>query len=119
MARTQLAAQATSSAGLVAAYTAPTVDGDALPGGGGHRVLHVKNGSGAPVTVTVQTGGVAGGYAIEDETVAVAAAGEAFIGPFPSPVFDQPADHADPLLAKKVLVDYSAVAAVTRALLEV
>ena len=119
MARTQVAAQAASAAGLAPAYTAPIVDGDALPGGGDHAVLHVKNGGAGSLTVTVQTGTTTGGYAVADQTVTVPAGADRFIGPFPAPVFDQPATHADPLLRGKVLVDYSVLTSVTRALVKV
>lgn len=111
MARTVVAPQAAGPAGSKLDYTAPTVDGDSVPPG--CRVI-VRNSSAAPITVTVQTGGTAaGGYAIADVGPTSIPAGEDWIfGPFtPRETFVQPAG-AD---AGRVLVDYSAVASVTRA----
>ena len=55
--------------------------------------LHVKNGSGASITVTVVTPKQAHeGIETADVAVAVPAAGERFIGPFPANIFGNPAD---------------------------
>lgn len=114
MARTNLTAQAVTSAGKVATYAAANVDGNMFVCND-KRVLHVKNGSGASVTVTVVTDVTRDGdLTLPDREVAVAAGAEAFIGPFDPNVYQQ-TSGAD---AGKVYVNYSAVTTVTVALLE-
>lgn len=110
MARTVVVPQAAGPAGTKVTYTAPTVEGDAVPPG--CRVI-VRNGSAAPVTVTVLTGGTVDGLAIADVGPTSIPAGEDWVfGPFtPRATFVQPSG-AD---AGRVLLDYSAVASVTRA----
>lgn len=112
MARTDVTTQRIVRTGLNVAMTAPVADGDIIDAG--LVSLRVLNGSGSPITVTVQTPGtVLGDLAVADLAVSVPAAGQRDIGPFPSSVFAQPADASvGPL---RVLVDYSAVASVTRA----
>lgn len=111
MARSTPAAQQITRAGLNVALTAPSADGDIVPPG--NVALRVANGSGASVTVTVQTPGTVGGLAIADLTVTVPAAGTRDIGPFPASLFAQNTDAV--VGPRMVLVDYSAVASVTRA----
>lgn len=113
MARTALTAQATSTAGLAATYGAANVDGHMFVPQAG-RVLHVKNGGGAPITVTVQAEVSLDGLALPDQTVAVANGAETFIGPFASDIYAQRAG-AD---KGKVYVDFSAVTSVTLALID-
>lgn len=113
MARQSPAVQRITLPGLAPALTAPNSDGDILPAG--QVALWVKNGAGAPITVTVQTPGTVAGLAIADATVSVPAAGERMLGPFPTSVFAQPADAGVGALG--VLVDYSSVTSVTRAVL--
>lgn len=110
MARTLVAPQAAGPAGTKIAYTAPVIDGDAVPPG--CRVI-VRNGSAAPVDVTVVTGGSANGYAIADVGPTSIPAGEDWVfGPFtPRDVFVQPSGAE----AGRVHINYSAVASVTRA----
>lgn len=53
--------------------------------------LHVKNGSGGAITVTVVTPGTFRGQAIADYSVSVpATTGDRMIGPFPAEVFADP-----------------------------
>jgi hypothetical protein len=47
-------------------------------------VIYVKNGSGASIDVTIATPNTIDGLAIADRVVAVPAAGERVIGPFPT-----------------------------------
>jgi hypothetical protein len=113
MARVSVTTQRITRAGLNVALTAPTVDGDIIDAG--QVALRVANGSGSSINVTVQTPGTdpASGSARQELIVAVPAAGARDIGPFPASLFAQPADATvGPL---RVLVDYSAVATVTRA----
>lgn len=112
MARLSPAVQRITLAGTNVALTAPNADGDIIPAG--QVALRVLNGSGAPITVTVITPGTVAGLAIADATATIPAAGQRDIGPFPASVFAQPADAVvGPL---QVLVDYSAITSVTRAL---
>lgn len=111
MARTSVASQSIVRPGLTAALTAPTVDGDIVDAGD-RCFLEVANGSGAPITVTAVTPGTQDGLAISDLIVSVPAAGNKRIGPFPARTFAQASDAV--VGAGRVLIDYSAVASVTR-----
>jgi hypothetical protein len=91
--------------------TAPTVDGDSFDAG--NTRLLVQNIGASAVTVTVVTGGVAGGLDIEDLVVSVAADGVALIGPFPKTLFAQPSGTD----AGRVLATYSTPANVLRAVI--
>jgi hypothetical protein len=77
----------------------------------GRVVLHVKNGDSSAKTVTVQTPGTVDGLAVADLAVTIPAGEERFIGPFPPSVYNQPLDL--------VLVDLSAITAVTLAALSI
>jgi len=112
MARIAVTTQAVGRAGAATTYTGPNVDGDIVDIG--RVALHVKNGSGSPITVTVQTPVQIEGLDLAELTVSVPAAGERFIGPLPASVFAQPVGNAN---AGKALVDYSAVTSVTRAVI--
>jgi hypothetical protein len=114
MARTSVTTQSITRAGLNTAMTAPPVDGDIIDAGA--VFLEVLNGSGSPITVTVQTAGTVEGLPVEDLAVTVPAAGNRRIGPFPG-VFKQAADAV--VGAGRVLVDYSAVTSVTRAVVKI
>lgn len=115
MARASLTTQQVVRTGLTPSYTAAVADGDIIDSGA--VFLHVKNASGVSVTVTIETPVTLDGLALADQAVAVPAAGERMIGPFPARTFQQPADAA--VGANRVLVNYSAVASVTRAVVKV
>lgn len=115
MARSQLATQQTVAAGLNATYTAANAAGHFIAGTG-RVLLHVKNGGGSSINVTLETPGQVDGLDIADQVVAVPAGGERFIGPFSQRTYDRPAGAAD---AGKVYVDFSGVTSVTIAALEV
>jgi hypothetical protein len=102
MARTALAVQAITRAGLTPAYTAANADGHAIANDGS-TMLHVKT-VGTACTVTVVTPGTVDGQAIADRTIALGTNTERMIGPFPPRTYNQ--DGA-------VHVDFSAVTAVT------
>lgn len=97
------------------AITGPAITlGAAAAGGdsmspGDHSFLWVKNGGGAPITVTVVVPGTQYGQAIADVAVSVTNGGEKLIGPFPT--------NANPPLVNTStgLIDftYSAVTSVT------
>lgn len=110
MARSTPATQDITADGLAAAMTAPSVDGDIVDAGGGVFIT-VDNASGAPITVTLQTPSTSYGLAIADRAVTVAAGATKDI-PVPR-YLRQPSDAATG--PNQALVDYSAVASVTRA----
>lgn len=92
-------------AGTQVTYVAASAGGDTFPAND-RAHLHVKNGSGASITVTVVTPGTTKyGQADPDVAVAVPAGQEYVIGPFP-------ADLANPA-DSRVAVTYSAVASLT------
>lgn len=108
MARTDLALQTLSYAGITPAYEAGNVDGHMFNNRGRQFVV-VKNGSAAAINATFVTPVTVGGRAVADDVVAVAAGGEKMIGPFEERTFNQ-SSGAD---VGKVYVDLSAVASVT------
>ena len=113
MARTTITSQRPTSAGLAPAYEPANVDGNQYrltPG----RVLHVKNGSGADLTVTVPTPASADrlvdGLAVPDRTYTIATAAERLIALGTSPAYRQAGGVAH--------INYSAATSVTVALFE-
>lgn len=76
------------AASLDAAYDAGHADGHSFVNDG-RQIVHVKNGSGAPVDVTIPTPALSSGLAIADLVVTVAATDEAFIGKLPPALFNQ------------------------------
>ena len=112
MARSALSIQEISAAGLVATYSAANVDGNSILNTSKEDIcLHVKNGGGGSINVTLQTPASSHGEPIAERVVAVAAAAETFFGPFNRDVFNQ-SDGS-------VYVDYSGVTSVTVAVLRV
>lgn len=108
MARTEITYQQIARTGLEQTYAAANADGNKFSNDG-RMFLHVKNGGGAPITVTIQTPGTVDDLAIADQAVVVTNAEERMIGPFPPTIYNQ----SD----RMVYVDYSAVTSVTVALL--
>jgi hypothetical protein len=112
MARTDLAAQQIVQAGLAVNLTAPTADGDVIDCG--LEALLVRNTSGAPANVTVQTPATVDGLAVSERVVTVAAGGTSLIGPLPTSLYGQLAG-AD---KGRAYVDYSIPASFVRALVK-
>jgi hypothetical protein len=110
MARAVPTVSRATKAGTAYALAAAPVDGDALPP---NAVLHVKNGAGAPITLTVVTPSTVDGLAIGDFTATVPAGGERLVGPFPEAHFRQTSGATKGL----VHIDYSSVTSVTRAVI--
>lgn len=104
-----LTVQSIPAGGLSPAYSAAAGGGDKLKPGK-TTFLHVINGSGAPITVTIATPGNVSGLAIADRAVTVGASDEQMI-PVPADLY---ANAADSGLAS---VSYSAVTSVTVAAL--
>lgn len=113
MARVTVAAEALPRAGLVPTMSAPVADGDSVPWGSRY-VLVVDNADVSGITVTVQTPKTVDGLAVAENAIAVAAGNRAYI-PLDAESFRR-ATGAD---IGRVYVDYSAVANVTRAVLQV
>lgn len=104
-----LTAQQITTLGLTPTYVAATSGGDSFEPGP-NTILHVKNGSGASITVTIDTTATAFGEPIANDAVVIAAGSFALIGPFPPGEVEQPVSGvAD--------ITYSAVTTVTIAAL--
>ena len=108
MTRTAITHQQIARTGLEETLAAANAGGSYFANDG-MMFLHVVNGSGAPITVTVETPGVVDGLAIADQIITVTNAEERFIGPFPPGIYNQ-SDGT-------VYVDYSAVTDVSVAVL--
>ena len=94
-----------TGSGLTPAYTAAAGGGDTTAAG--DRVfLHVKNGGGSPITVTLTTPGTVSDVAVSDPTYSVTNAQERMIGPLKPQLF------ADPTTGL-VSIAYSGVTTVT------
>jgi hypothetical protein len=81
-----LTVQEISRTGLNPSYSSAAGGGDTVPNDE-ITFLHIKNGSGASIDVTIQTPGTVDGLAITDRQVTVPASGERMIGPFPASVY--------------------------------
>lgn len=90
-------------------YAAAALTGDSFSAGPS-TYLHVKNGSGSSVTVTVLTPGTFNGLTVGPFTIAVPATSEKLFGPFPPGIFTADGSTAE--------VTYSAVTTVTVAALQ-
>ena len=75
-----LTAQAIADTGLEATYAACTGGGDTVVAGS-KTFLHVKNGSGGDLDVTLTTPALFDGLAVADPVTTVTAGEERFIGP--------------------------------------
>ena len=99
-----LTVQAISLLGIVPSFAAAAELGDAFLNSG-REYLHVKNGGGASIDVTVDSVAACNQGFDHNVIVAVAAAAEKLIGPCPKARFND--------VAEKVQVTYSAHANVT------
>ncbi len=113
MARASVTTQAVGPAGLSLTMTGPAVspDGDIVDLGAS-TFLVVRNGSGAPINVTLDTTRTVDTLAVPDRVLAVAA-GAVGIIPLDPQLYRQ-GSGAD---AGRGYVDYSAVTTVTRAVI--
>lgn len=104
-----LATQQISIGGITPAYVACAAGGDEFTADD-HEFIHVKNGAGAPQTVTIVTPNTAaGGLAVADDAIVIPAGQERMIGPFSRSDFQ----GSDGLAA----ITYSAVVSLTIAVL--
>lgn len=109
MARTALTAKKFATLGLAPTYVSPDAAGVSFRSNG-KQVLHVKNGSGASITVTLKIAKTIEGQAVTNPTATVGAGADKFFGPF-SDNYEQ-LDGTD-----TVFVDLSSVTTVTVACL--
>lgn len=106
-----LTPQAVAIGGLSATYGAATSGGDKVAPG--DRIfLHVKNGAGSTVTVTIGANATSRGLTVTSPAVSVPASGDRFIGPLYADAF---ASSVDGLVA----ITYSSATSVTIAALRV
>lgn len=103
-----IAVQPLPTSGLAPTLAAASAGGDTAPIGS-QFLLVVRNGGGAPVTVTVVTPGTTKGLAIADAALAIPAGGEGFI-PLDSIYRNPSTGRAD--------ITYSAVTSVTVGVLQ-
>lgn len=73
-----LSAQRIAVSGTAPTYAAASAGGDTAPIGGG-LLLHVVNGGGSSITLTVDTPGTVDGLAIGNASVAIPAGDSAFV----------------------------------------
>lgn len=111
MARSTPATQSIPDDGLAAVMTAPNADGDIADCGSGEFAT-IENGSGVSITVTVVTPSAPYGLALADRAITIAAGVTKDI-PLKR-YYKQPADAVTG--PGQCLIDYSAVASVTRAI---
>ena len=118
MARTELTLQTTTRSGVEATFAAvDDTNGESFDNVGENVLLHVKNGSGGAVVVTITTPGSVDGVALADRTISVPAGEERIIGPFPNNLYGQ-AD-VDNDIDKAVFIDYDTGTTITVAAIEV
>ena len=110
----ELTIQQITEAGGRVTYTAAAEAGDTADNGG-NTFLHIKNGGGSEVTVTITAQTVSvdssiyGDLTKANATVTIAGSGEAFIGPFKAPAFNDSNGE--------IAITYTAVTSVTIAAL--
>lgn len=113
-----LTVQPISEAGAALSYAAAASGGDVFVNADDRTFLHVKNGGGSSVTVTITaqtTSATVPGLGIvtkANRTVAVPSGEDRLIGPLPHKAFNNPANS-------QVSVGYSAVTSVTVAAVRV
>ena len=112
MARSVLTAQTVVRTGLTPSYAAvDSANGEVFDNTYQNLFLHVKNGAGAPITVTIGVASTVDGLTVPDLAVVVGAGSEKMIGPFPNNIYGQ-AD-VDSGIENGVLIDYSSGTSVT------
>lgn len=107
MARAVVSPVRAAMSGTSAAFTAPTVDGDAVRP---YTALLVHNTSGGALNITIVTGGVVGARPIPDDVVSIPAGAYRLLGPFTEDVLPQPSGSTKGL----VHVDYQTPASFER-----
>lgn len=106
-----LSSQVVSLAGVTPTYASAASGGDKIQPGE-RTFIHIKNGAGAPVTVTLTATAAVRGQTVANLSVSVAASGEKMIGPLTADLF---AGVSDGLVA----IGYSSNTSVTLAALRI
>jgi hypothetical protein len=86
-----LSTQVVALSGLAPTYGAATAGGDKMECGE-RNFLHIKNGGGASITVTLDATAAVRGQSVADLAVIVPASGERMIGPVTADLFQSPTD---------------------------
>ena len=114
MARTAITPQKGTAVGSTVTFEAANVDGNSfLPARG--RALHVRNGSGSSITVTVPTPATSDGLAVGDRTISVAAGA---VGVFAPGAASLAGLYGQSATDSTIHVNYSAVTTVTVAVID-
>lgn len=100
-----LSPQVIARTGLAPTYGSASAGGDKTETGE-RNFLHVKNGGGSPVTVTLTSAAAYRGQAVSDVTLSVPASGERMIGPLSSELLQSATDGL-------CAIGYSGVTSVT------
>lgn len=82
MARTALNPQRLGPHGVLATYVTPDAAGISFRSSG-RQFVHIKNGSGASITVTETIGATIQGQSVTAPTSTIAAGADRFYGPYP------------------------------------
>lgn len=106
-----LSTQVVALSGLNPSYASAAGGGDKMECGE-RNFLHVKNGGGSPITVTLDATAAVRGQSVTDPTVSVPASGERMIGPITADLFQNPSDGL-------CAISYSGVTTVTVAALRI
>ncbi|MBF0406470.1 MAG: hypothetical protein HQM10_03890 [Candidatus Riflebacteria bacterium] len=109
MSASEITVQSSGLSGLEATYEAANADGNTFTNDG-KTLIHVKNGGGSDITVTVDSPVQCNQGFTHDPTVVVTAGENRFIGPFPPSRFNSEG---------KGSVSYSGVTDVTVAVIKV
>lgn len=86
MAGTPMAKQSPNTSGVVPTYNVAAAQNSIQ--NNGRTLLHVKNGSGAGINVTLVATGSQDGVAMPNKVIAVAAGAERVIGPIPPGLYN-------------------------------
>jgi hypothetical protein len=106
-----LTPQVVALSGLNPTYAAAAAGGDKCPVSD-RTFLHVKNGGGSPITVTLTATAAVRGQTVANLTVSVPASGERMIGPIQPDLFQSPTDGL-------CAIGYSSATSVTVAALRI
>jgi len=82
-----LTVQEISRSAITPSYGAAAGGGDQFPNDG-RTYLHIKNGGGSSITLTVATQMTVDGKAVADDAITVTNAQERIVGPFPPGIYN-------------------------------
>lgn len=102
--------QEVGRAGIAPSYVAAAGGGDTFANDG-RTMLHIKNGGGGSITLTVVTQATVDGKAVADDAISVPNGAERMVGPFPPAIYND--------VNQQVALTYSGVTSVTVAVVRV